>query len=188
MHGFGRHTYSWINAAGQRTWIKYHFKTKQGIKNFTREEAGEMAGKDPDFATRDLFEAIQRGEFPAWRVCVQLMTEAEAETFPYNPFDLTKVWPHRDFPLMDIGEMVLDRNPSNYFAEIEQAAFEPANIVAGIGFSPDKMLQARLIDNIAVHYLLGELGPLGQHVWRRSTSTFSLAPVVPGEGSVVAPW
>jgi catalase len=115
-----------------------------------------MAGDDPDHATRDLFEAIERGDYPTWRVCIQLMTEAQAEQFPYNPFDLTKVWPHADFPLMEIGELVLNRNPQNYFQDIEQAAFAPANIVPGIGFSPDKMLQARLFSYPDAHrYRLG---------------------------------
>ena len=144
MNGYGSHTYSWINAEGERFWVKYHFKTKQGIKNFTRQEAMQMAGEDPDFATRDLFDAIERGEFPAWRVCVQIMPEQDALTYNINPFDLTKVWPHGDYPLVEFGELVLNRNPENYFAEVEQAAFEPSNVVPGIGFSPDKMLQARL--------------------------------------------
>jgi catalase len=156
MNGYSSHTFAWINAAGERIWVKYHFKTKQGIENFTREAAKRMAGDDPDHATRDLFEAIERGEYPAWRVCVQLMTEEQAEQFPYNPFDLTKVWPHADFPLMEIGELVLNRNPQNYFQDIEQAAFAPANIVPGIGFSPDKMLQARLFSYPDAHrYRLG---------------------------------
>ncbi|MDP2675058.1 MAG: catalase [Dehalococcoidia bacterium] len=144
MNGYSSHTYSWINAKGERFWIKYHFKTKQGIKNFTREEARRMAGDDPDFSTRDLFEAIERGDFPAWRVCVQIMPEADALNYHIHPFDLTKVWPHGDYPLHEFGELMLNRNPENYFAEVEQAAFEPSNIVPGIGFSPDKMLQARI--------------------------------------------
>ncbi len=156
MNGYSSHTYSWINAKGERFWVKYHFKTKQGIKNFTREEAGRMAGQDPDFATRDLFDAIERGDFPAWRVCVQIMPEQEALTYRINPFDLTKVWPHGDYPLQEFGELVLNRNPNNYFAEIEQAAFEPANIVPGIGFSPDKMLQARIFSYPDTHrYRIG---------------------------------
>lgn len=144
MHGFSSHTFSWINAFGERFWVKYHFKTKQGIVNLTREEAETVRAKDPDHATRDLFEAIERGEYPAWRVCVQIMPEKDALTYHLNPFDLTKVWPHGDYPLIEFAELVLDRNPTNYFAEIEQSAFEPSNIVPGIGFSPDKMLQARL--------------------------------------------
>jgi catalase len=115
-----------------------------------------MRGKDPDYAQRDLFEAIQRGEFPKWRACLQIMPEVEAETYHINPFDLTKVWPHKDYPLIEVGELVLDRNPENYFAEVEQAAFEPKNIVPGLGYSPDKMLQARLISYPDAHrYRLG---------------------------------
>ncbi len=144
MDGFSSHTFSWINAAGERFWIKYHFKTRQGIQNFTAEQAVRMAGIDPDHATRDLFAAIQDGDFPAWTVSVQIMPELEAETYRINPFDLTKVWPHADYPLVEIGEMVLNRNPENYFAEVEQAAFSPASVVPGISFSPDKMLQGRL--------------------------------------------
>ena len=156
MNGYSSHTFSWINAAGERFWVKYHFKTKQGIQNFTREEAGRMRGEDPDQATRDLFEAIERGDAPAWRACVQIMPEQDALTYRINPFDLTKVWPHGDYPLVEFGELVLDRNPQNYFAEIEQAAFEPASIVPGIGFSPDKMLQARIFSYADAHrYRIG---------------------------------
>jgi len=156
MHGFGSHTYSWINAAGERFWIKYHFITQQGIKNFTKEEGGRIAGEDPDHSTRDLFDSIKRGEFPAWSLKVQVMPEAEAATYRMNPFDVTKVWPHADYPLQDVGELVLNRNPQNYFADIEQSAFEPSSIVPGIGFSPDKMLQARLFAYPDAHrYRLG---------------------------------
>lgn len=156
MNGYSSHTFSWVNAAGERFWVKYHFKTKQGIQNFTRQEAAEMTANDPDHATRDLFEAIDRGDFPAWRVCVQIMPEADALNYHVNPFDLTKVWPHADYPLIEVGELVLDRNPRNYFAEIEQAAFSPSNIVPGIGFSPDKMLQGRLFSYPDAHrYRLG---------------------------------
>ena len=156
MNGYSSHTYSWINAKGERFWVKYHFKTKQGIKNFTREEATRMAGEDPDFATRDLFDAIEKGDFPAWRLCVQIMPEAEALDYQIHPFDLTKVWPHGDYPLHDIGELVLNRNPDNYFAEVEQAAFEPSNVVPGVGFSPDKMLQARIFSYPDTHrYRIG---------------------------------
>lgn len=156
MDGFSSHTFSLINANNELFYVKWHFKTKQGIKNFTAETAEEMRGKDPDFAQRDLFEAIARGDFPKWRVLVQIMPEKEAETYHINPFDLTKVWPHKDYPLHEVGELVLDRNPENYFAEVEQAAFEPRNIVPGMGFSPDKMLQARLISYPDAHrYRLG---------------------------------
>jgi catalase len=156
MDGFSSHTFSLINAKNELFYVKWHFKTKQGIKNFNREGADDMRGKDPDHAQRDLFEAIKNGDFPKWRVCVQIMPEKEAETYHINPFDLTKVWPHGDYPLVEVGELVLDRNPENYFAEVEQAAFDPKNIVPGMGYSPDKMLQARLISYPDAHrYRLG---------------------------------
>jgi len=156
MDGFSSHTFSLINSKNELFYVKWHFKTKQGIKNFNGEQASEMRGKDPDYAQRDLFEAIAKGDFPKWRVSIQVMPEKEAETYHINPFDLTKVWPHRDYPLIEVGELVLDRNPVNYFAEVEQAAFEPKNIVPGMGYSPDKMLQARLISYPDAHrYRLG---------------------------------
>lgn len=156
MDGFSSHTFSWINAAGERFWIKYHFKTRQGIENLTAEQAVRMAGIDPDHATRDLFAAIEDGDFPAWTVSVQIMPELEADTYRINPFDLTKVWPHADYPLVEIGELVLNRNPENYFAEVEQSAFSPASVVPGISFSPDKMLQGRLFAYADAHrYRLG---------------------------------
>ena len=156
MDGFSSHTFSLINAKNELFYVKWHFKTKQGIKNFTREGADDMRGQDPDHAQRDLFEAIKKGDFPKWRVCVQIMPEKDAETYHINPFDLTKVWPHGDYPLIEVGELVLDRNPENYFAEVEQAAFDPKNIVPGMGYSPDKMLQARLISYPDAHrYRLG---------------------------------
>jgi catalase len=156
MDGFSSHTFSLINANNELFYVKWHFKTKQGIKNFTREGADDMRGQHPDHAQRDLFEAIKNGDFLKWRVCVQIMPEKEAETYHLNPFDLTKVWPHGDYPLREVGELVLDRNPENYFAEVEQAAFDPKNIVPGMGYSPDKMLQARLISYPDAHrYRLG---------------------------------
>src|SRR5882762_8415366 len=156
MDGFSSHTFSLINAKNELFYVKYHFKTKQGIKNFTGERASEMRGIDPDHAQRDLFDAIKKGDFPKWRVSIQVMPEKEAETYHINPFDLTKVWPHKDYPLMEIGELTLDRNPENYFADVEQAAFEPRNVVPGMGFSPDKMLQGRLISYPDAHrYRLG---------------------------------
>jgi len=156
MDGFSSHTFSLINAKNELFYVKWHFKTKQGIKNFTGERASEMRGIDPDYAQRDLFEAIKKGDFPRWRVCMQIMPEKEAESYHINPFDLTKVWPHGDYPLIEVGELTLDRNPENYFAEVEQAAFEPRNIVPGMGFSPDKMLQGRLISYPDAHrYRLG---------------------------------
>ncbi|HZU30097.1 MAG TPA: catalase [Candidatus Angelobacter sp.] len=156
MDGFSSHTFSLINAKNELFYVKWHFKTRQGIKNFTRESADAMRGQDPDYAQRDLFDHIQRGVFPKWGVYVQIMPEAEAETYHINPFDLTKVWPHGDYPLIEVGELVLDRNPENYFAEVEQAAFDPKNIVPGMGYSPDKMLQARLISYPDAHrYRIG---------------------------------
>jgi len=144
MHGFGSHTFSLINAAGERHWVKWHFKSKQGIRNLSAADATRLKGEDPDYAQRDLFHAIAHGEFPRWSVEVQIMPEADAGTYRINPFDLTQVWPHDDYPLIPVGEVVLNRNPQNYFAEVEQAAFSPSNIVPGLGFSPDKMLQGRL--------------------------------------------
>src|ERR1017187_8379626 len=156
MDGFSSHTFSLINAKNELFYCKYHFKTMQGIKNFHREEAIEMVGKDPDFSQRDLTDAIAREEFPKWRVSVQIMPEAAAATHPDNPFDLTKVWRHKDYPLIEVGIMELNRMPENYFAEVEQAAFSPVNIVPGMGYSPDKMLQARLISYPDAHrYRLG---------------------------------
>jgi len=156
MNGYSSHTFSLINSQGELFYVKWHFKTLQGIKNFTREQADDLRGVYPDYAQRDLIEAIDRGDFPKWRVCLQIMPEKEAETCRINPFDLTKVWPHGDYPLVEAGEMVLNRLPLNYFAEVEQAAFEPRNVVPGMGFSPDKMLQARLISYPDAHrYRLG---------------------------------
>jgi catalase len=156
MDGFSSHTFSLINSKNELFYVKWHFKTLQGIKNFTGPEADAMRGKDPDYAQRDLFDAIKTGNFPKWRVSVQIMPEKESETYRVNPFDLTKVWPHGDYPLIEVGELTLDRNPENYFAEVEQAAFEPKNIVPGLGYSPDKMLQARLVSYPDAHrYRLG---------------------------------
>ncbi len=144
MHGFGSHTYSFINRDNMRTWVKFHFVTQQGIKNISDEEAAKIISMDRDSNQRDLYEAIERGDFPRWNMKVQLMSEKEADEYHINPFDLTKVWSHKDFPLIDVGVMELNRNPENYFAEVEQSAFNPMNIVDGLGFSPDKMLQGRL--------------------------------------------
>jgi catalase len=158
MHGFGSHTYSLINAAGERVWVKFHFKSMQGIANLTNAEAAQIVGGDRESHQRDLFEAIEHGEFPRWRFSIQVMTEAEAERAPFNPFDLTKVWPHGDYPLTEVGVLELNRNPENYFAEVEQAAFEPSNVVPGIGFSPDKMLQFRVFAYADAHrYRLGSV-------------------------------
>lgn len=145
MHGFSSHTFSFINAQNERYYVKFHFLTKQGIKNFTDAEAAAMKSQDPDFAQRDLLDNIDAGNFPRWDMKIQVMTEAESRTYHINPFDLTKVWPHGDYPLIDVGVIELNRNPDNYFQDVEQAAFAPAHIVDGIGFSPDKMLQGRIL-------------------------------------------
>lgn len=145
MNGYGSHTYSLINDEGARVWVKFHFKTEQGQKVSSNEGAANIIAEDRESHQRDLCESIDAGDFPKWKVKVQIMTEAEAETTSFNPFDLTKVWPHSEFPLIEIGTMELNRNPENYFAEVEQAAFSPANIVPGIGHSPDKVLQMRVL-------------------------------------------
>jgi catalase len=156
MNGYGSHTYSLINEAGERFWVKFHFKTLQGHKHWTNGEATEVVGRTRESTQEDLFTAIERGEFPRWKVQVQVMPELDAEKTSYNPFDLTKVWPHGEYPPIDIGIMELNRNPENYFNEIEQAAFSPSNIVPGISFSPDKMLQARIFSYADAHrYRLG---------------------------------
>ncbi len=156
MDGFSSHTYQWVNAAGEVFWVKYHFKTDQGIKCLTAEEATRISGSDPDYCQRDLMQAIERGEFPSWTLKMQIMPAADAPKYRFNPFDLTKVWSQRDYPLIAIGKLVLNRNPDNYFAEVEQAAFNPANFVPGIGPSPDKMLQGRLFSYGDTHrYRLG---------------------------------
>lgn len=143
MNGYGSHTYMWINAAGDKFWVKYHFHTKQGMAFFSNAEAATMSGQDADFHRRDLFEAIARGEHPEWTVSIQAMPYAEAKHYRFNPFDLTKIWSHKDYPLIKVGTMTLNRNPENFFAQIEQAAFSPGNTVPGIGLSPDKMLLGR---------------------------------------------
>lgn len=144
MHGFGSHTYSFIDAANQRTFVKFTFKTQQGIENLTDAQAQDLVGRDRESNMRDLYDSIEAGDFPRWTLFIQVMTGAEARAHRFNPFDLTKVWSHAEFPLIEVGVMELDRNAANFFAETEQSAFSPANIVPGIGYSPDKMLQARL--------------------------------------------
>jgi len=144
MHGFGSHTFSMINADNERVWVKFHFKSNQGIENLTDQEAEVVIGKDRESHQADLYNAIEEGNNPSWVLKIQVMTEEQAENSPYNPFDLTKVWPHADYPLIEVGVMELNRNPENFFAEVEQSAFNPANVVPGISFSPDKMLQGRL--------------------------------------------
>jgi catalase len=151
MNGYGSHTYSLINAAGERHWVKFHFKTMQGHKHWTNAEAAEIVGRTRESTQEDLFGAIERGDFPKWKLRVQVMPELDAEKTPYNPFDLTKVWPHKDYPLIDVGVLELNRNPDNYFNEIEQAAYSPSNIVPGIGFSPDKVLQSRIFSYADAH-------------------------------------
>ncbi|MFG5112870.1 catalase [Campylobacter lari] len=156
MHGFGSHTYSLINDKNERFWVKFHFKTKQGIKNLTNEEAANLIANDRESHQRDLYEAIEKGDFPKWTFQIQVLKEDEAEKLGFNPFDLTKVWPHSIVPLIEVGEMVLNKNVQNYFNEVEQAAFSPSNIVPGIGFSPDKMLQARIFSYPDAHrYRIG---------------------------------
>ncbi|WP_397448242.1 catalase [Pseudomonas sp. NA-150] len=144
MHGFGSHTYSLINASGVRYWVKWHYKTKQGIKTLLPAEAARLAGVDPDYAQRDLFDAIERGDFPKWDVFIQVMTEEQASSHHENPFDVTKTWSQKAYPLIKVGECALNRNPDNYFAEVEQVAFAPSNMVPGVGLSPDRMLQGRV--------------------------------------------
>ncbi|MCV7342994.1 catalase [Mycobacterium sp. 050272] len=143
MNGYSSHTYMWANAHGEKFWVKYHFITNQGIECFTQHEADQMAAADADYHTRDLYEHIAGGDFPSWTLNVQIMAYEDARTYRFNPFDLTKVWPHADYPLTEVGRLTLDRNPTDYHTEIEQAAFEPNNLVPGIGLSPDKMLLAR---------------------------------------------
>lgn len=159
MHGFGSHTYSLINAKGERFWVKFHFKTRQGIKNLTNEEAANIIAKDRESHQRDLYNSIDKGDFPKWDFKIQIMTEEQANNCKFNPFDLTKIWPHADYPLIPVGVMTLNKNPENYFNEVEQAAFSPSNIVPGISYSPDRMLQARIFSypdaqryRIGVHY------------------------------------
>jgi len=156
MHGFGSHTYSLINANWERVWVKFHLKTQQGIKNITDQEAEMLVGRDRESNQRDLFEAIERKEFPRWTMYFQIMTEEEAKVRKENPFDITKVWSHKEYPMIEVGVLELNRNPENYFADVEQAAFNPANIVPGIGLSPDKLLQGRLFSyGDAQRYRLG---------------------------------
>lgn len=156
MHGFGSHTFSFLNADNERFWVKFAFKTQQGIQNLTDAEAEELVGRDRESSQRDLFDSIEKKDFPRWKLFVQIMPEKEAATYHLNPFDLTKVWPHGDYPEIEVGVLELNRNPENYFAEVEQAAFSPANVVPGISFSPDKMLQGRLFSYGDAHrYRLG---------------------------------
>ncbi len=162
MHGFGSHTYSLLSADGRRTWVKWHFKTQQGIKNLAPADAARIAGTDPDYAQRDLFEAIDRGDYPRWTVCIQVMSEEEAANRAENPFDVTKTWSQKDYPLIEVGVLELNRNPLNYFAEVEQAAFGPSNMVPGVGLSPDRMLQGRVFAYADAHRY--RIGTNNQHL------------------------
>lgn len=156
MNGYGSHAFSFINADNERNWVKFHFKTQQGIKNLTDQEAEMIVAKDRESHQRDLLENIDKGDFPKWNMKIQIMTDKQAKECSFNPFDLTKIWSHKAYPLMDVGVLELNRNPENYFADVEQAAFNPANVVPGIGFSPDKMLQGRLFSyGDAQRYRLG---------------------------------
>lgn len=156
MHGFGSHTFAMYNKDNQRVWVKFHFRTCQGIKNLTDAEAEALIGKDRESHQRDLFNSIEKGDYPKWKLFIQVMTEKQADIMPYNPFDVTKVWSKKQFPLIEVGEMELNKNPENYFQDVEQSAFTPANIVPGIGYSPDRMLQARLFSyGDAQRYRLG---------------------------------
>ncbi|MEJ8618245.1 catalase [Helicobacter pylori] len=156
MDGFGSHTFSLINAKGERFWVKFHFHTMQGVKHLTNEEAAEIRKHDPDSNQRDLFNAIARGDFPKWKLSIQVMPEEDAKKYRFHPFDVTKIWYLQDYPLMEVGIVELNKNPENYFAEVEQAAFSPANVVPGIGYSPDRMLQGRLFSYGDTHrYRLG---------------------------------
>lgn len=156
QHGFGSHTFSFINADNERFWVKFHFKSAQGVENYTDEQAAQVIAADRESAQRDLIESIDGGNFPKWHFRIQVMPEADAATYGINPFDITKVWPHKDYPLIDVGVIELTRNAANYFADVEQAAFTPANVVPGIGFSPDRLLQGRLFSYGDAHrYRLG---------------------------------
>ena len=151
INGYGSHTYSLINDKGQRVWCKFHFKTRQGHKHWTNREAEQIVAKNRESAQQDLFESVAKGDFPKWDFKIQVMTEAQAKTFKWNPFDITKVWPHKEYPLIEVGVLELNRNVANYHAEVEQASFSPSNVVPGISGSPDKMLQARIFSYADAH-------------------------------------
>ena len=179
MHGFGSHTFSMINADNERVWVKFHFKSNQGIENLTDQEAETIIGKDRESHQADLYNAIEQSDNPSWVLRIQVMTEDQAANSPYNPFDLTKVWPHADYPLIEVGVMELNRNPENFFAEVEQSAFNPASVVPGIGFSPDKMLQGRLFSyGDAQRYRLGVNHnhiPVNAHLVAQYTAIIEMA-------------
>ena len=177
MNGYGSHTFSFWNAKGERSWVKFHLKTQQGIQNFTDDEAVKMTGDNADYSAQEFIEAIKRGENPKWTMFIQVMPEKDAETYKIHPFDLTKVWPHKDYPLQEVGVMELNRNVKNYFAEVEQSSFEPSNVVPGIGFSPDKVLQNRVLSYADAHrYRLGGANydqiPINQPKGNPSVATY----------------
>lgn len=151
MHGFGSHTYSLINDKNERVWVKFHFKTQQGISNYTNQQAEAIVAKDRESSQRDLYDAIDKGDYPRWKMYIQVMTQQQVKSCSFNPFDLTKVWPHGEYPLIEVGVMELNKNPENYFQEVEQASFSPSNVVPGISWSPDKMLQARIFSYADAH-------------------------------------
>jgi catalase len=171
MNGFGKHTFQWINAAGKAVWVKYHFKTELGVRNMTRQEAVRIACQDPNFHRRSLFDLIAGGDVAAWRLSVQIMPLADAAAYQFDPFDGTKVWPQKEYPLIPVGRMVLNRNPENFLTDIEQSAFEPFNFVPGVWYSPDKMLQARLFAHYDAHrYGIGSSSMVEQKKYRRPAS------------------
>jgi catalase len=177
MHGYGSHTFKMVNSEGKANWVKFHFLSDQGIKNLTHEEAVKIAGINPDYSTEDLFQNIEKGNFPSWKFYVQVMPLEDVYNYKFDPFDLTKVWLHKDYALREVGRMVLDRNPTNYFAEVEQSAFSPGAMPPGIEPSPDKMLQGRLFSyDDAARYRVGgnyHQVSLG-HEWRISMSTLAI--------------
>ncbi|WP_116244511.1 catalase [Nocardiopsis sp. FIRDI 009] len=193
MNGYSSHTYMWVNAEGRRVWVKYHFVTDQGADFLTQADADRIAGTDADFYRRDLFHAIERGDHPSWTLKVQIMPLEDAADYRFNPFDLTKVWPHGDYPLIEVGRMTLNENPENHFIHVEQAAFEPSNLVPGVGPSPDKMLLARLFSYPDTHrYRIGvnydELPPNRPHVPVRSyAKDGQMRSYPPGTGAVYHP-
>ncbi len=194
MNGYGSHTFMWINAAGEKSWIKYHFHSQQGVEGLSGDEATKIAGEDADFHRRDLMESIDAGDFPSWKLSVQVMPYEDAKTYRVNPFDLTKTWSHTDYPLIPVGTMTLNKNPDNFFAQIEQAAFEPSAVVPGIGFSPDKMLLGRVFGYADAHrYRIGtnyhQLPVNRSIVENQNTYTFdgAMAYEHSGDGAMYAP-
>jgi catalase len=174
MNGYGKHTFQWINAAGKAVWVKYHFKTELGVRNMTRQEAVRIACQDPEFHRRSLFELIAGGDVAAWKLYVQIMPLADAAEYRFDPFDVTKIWPHKEYPLIPVGRMVLNRNPENFLTDIEQSTFEPSNFVPGVWYSPDKMLQGRLFAYFDEHrYKIGSSSMIEQKKHRGPASVLS---------------